>query len=83
MKVNGLKINLKGKVFFIMKILINWQGHLIIKISMMLNNYGLNMKVNLMMIVKMEKEYFIYQMANILKENSSMILPKEKVSTRQ
>lgn len=47
---------------------------------MMFNNYGPNIKDTLMMIVKMEKESYIYPMDSISKAILLMILLKDKES---
>ena len=47
---------------------------------MMSNNCGQNMKANFQMIVKMEKELYIYLMDSIFRDILLMILLREKES---
>lgn len=74
MMVNGCKTNLWVMEFFITKILIHLINHLITKISITLSNFGQSMKENFHKIVKMAKGFFIYQMVNISRVISLMIL---------
>lgn len=61
----GSKTNLLDMEYYIIKILTALINPLIIKILIMYNNYGLNMKDNFPKIAKMEKEFYTYQMVNI------------------
>lgn len=63
----GSKTNLLDMEYFIIKILTALINPLIMKILIMCNNCGLNMKENFQKIVKTGKGFYIYQMVNILR----------------
>ena len=68
MKETGGMINFMDMEHCIMNKLVNYMGRSIIKIGKMLNNTGLNIKVNSTWTTKKEKENGSYQMERFLRD---------------